>query len=66
MEGRKVLGFWGAIHPWQEGVITAYDESTHEVLIAWDDGLAKYAANARDIKTSSPMSEGVGLYFIES
>jgi hypothetical protein len=66
MEGRKVLAFWGAMHPWQEGVITAYDESTHDILIAWDNELEKYSANALDIKTSSPMSDGIGLYFIES
>jgi len=70
MEGKKVLGFWGAMHPWQEGTITSHDTSNHEIVITWDaeEGYKPQRGyfNARDIRTSEPMSEGVGLYFINN
>ena len=68
MKDKRVLGFFGAMHPFKEGTITAHDNDTQEIVIQWDaeEGYKPQSGyfNAQDIKASAPMSEGVGLYFL--
>lgn len=67
MIGMKVIGFWGAMYPWDEGVIKRYDFETDEIVIEWDaepgykPKLGYY--NTKNIRGEWAECNGVGIYY---
>ena len=61
--GQKVIGYWGAMHPYSYGKIVEWNADESRKYVAhWNDG-SKFHGKIADIQVGEPMSSGVGIYF---
>lgn len=63
--GQKVIGYWGAGHPYSYGKIAEWNpDESMQFAIQWSDG-SKFYGRASDIHYGNVQSCGIGLYFAD-